>query len=605
MKQSLIASAAFVAALNLAACNDSDDDEQQQTSKTGVTAIDYEPSDDDIANSTFSNTISIAYDGASATVSGSVEGVAITTDGADVIVTSSAKEVEYVLSGASSNGSLKIYSEYKHKVTLDGVALTSTTGAPLNNQGKKTMFLYANEGTTNSFVDAAEYTRVSSDEDLKACIFSEGQIVFCGSGNIKVTGNYKHAICSDDYVTIADNANITVSNSVKDGIHANDYVVVSGGSLDITAGSDGIDVDEGWFLMTGGNVSVGVSAEGAKAIKSYGDMEISDGTLSLQASGNAVYDSSERDYSSAACLKTSSNMLISGGTISATTTGAGGKAIKSNGTLTISGGSVTAVANGSSKTNSYSAKGIKSNGDMLISGGTIYAKSASHEGIESKATLTIENALVEVDASDDAINAASHLYVKSGQVYARATGNDGLDANGNLYIMGGTVVAFGSTSPECGLDANEEGGYKLYITGGTVIGIGGGTSYPNSTTDAQPAISFSASLANIAVSDASGNTIVAWDYANYATTGNKAGFGPGGNNGGNNMGGGSYTYLISTPQMSANSSYTVATGVTISGGTEFHGLTTDATVSGGSTSTTATASVTAGGSSGGGMPGRF
>ena len=54
-----------------------------------------------------------------------------------------------------------------------------------------------------------------------------------------------------------------------------------------------------------------------------------------------------------------------------------------------------------------------------------------------------------------------------------SSGNDGLDANGNFYIKGGNVFAVATTSPEVGLDANTEGGYKLYITGGNVVAIGG------------------------------------------------------------------------------------------------------------------------------------
>ena len=42
-----------------------------------------------------------------------------------------------------------------------------------------------------------------------------------------------------------------------------------------------------------------------------------------------------------------------------------------------------------------------------------------------------------------------------------------------MYIKGGIVYAICKGSPEVGLDANTEGGYKLYVTGGTIIAIGG------------------------------------------------------------------------------------------------------------------------------------
>ena len=56
---------------------------------------------------------------------------------------------------------------------------------------------------------------------------------------------------------------------------------------------------------------------------------------------------------------------------------------------------------------------------------------------------------------------------------ANSSGNDGLDANGNLYIKSGNVFAVATSSPEVGIDANTEGGYKLYISGGNVVAIGG------------------------------------------------------------------------------------------------------------------------------------
>lgn len=42
-----------------------------------------------------------------------------------------------------------------------------------------------------------------------------------------------------------------------------------------------------------------------------------------------------------------------------------------------------------------------------------------------------------------------------------------------MYIKGGYVYAAGSGSPELGLDANTEGGYRLHISGGTLMAFGG------------------------------------------------------------------------------------------------------------------------------------
>ncbi len=587
----------------------SDSDDATDDSEKGY---DDDGTGDDVNNSAFTNTIIITYDGSSVSIEGKADSVTITTSDADVTVTSAAEEIEYILRGSSTNGSLKVYSDYKYKLTLDNLSLASQTGAAINNQSKKKLFVNLPAGTTSSLADATTYSRITDGEDLKACLFSEGQLIFCGSGSLSVKGNYKHAICSDDYVAISENAVVTVSGSVKDGIHANDYVAIYGGETYITtSGSDGIDVDAGYFFISGGYLSVSTSAAAAKAVKVAGNVWVKGGTMSLATSGAPEYDSSDADYKCANCLTSDSSIYVSGGVLYASCTGVGAKAIKSDHNIEITDGTVTAIAKGSS--NNYgSAKGMKATENILISGGSVYAYSASHEGIEAKKEINISGGIVEVEASDDGINSGSTMTLSGGKIYSHSTGNDGIDSNGNLYITGGTVVAYGSSDPECGIDANDEENYHLYITGGTVFALGGSNvSYPYSTSGSQPYVLLTGSAANVALKDASGNSIVAWDYSAYATLasssstnkaggwggGGNPGGGPGGNQGGGQggMGGGSLTFIISTPEMTSGSTYTLYSGVTVSASDLFHGLSTSATVSGGSSSNSATA-VTSGSS---------
>ena len=94
------------------------------------------------------STIKIVYNGNSAAVSGEAEGVSVKTDGADVTVTSTVKNIAYELSGTTSDGSFKIYSDKKFEVILNGVDITNPTGAAINNQGKR-MYVVVKDGTTN------------------------------------------------------------------------------------------------------------------------------------------------------------------------------------------------------------------------------------------------------------------------------------------------------------------------------------------------------------------------------------------------------------------------------------------------------------------------
>jgi len=62
-------------------------------------------------------------------------GVDITANGADVTITNTyLGEVSYNLSGTSADGSLKIYSDYKYELVLNGLTLTNIDGPAINSQ---------------------------------------------------------------------------------------------------------------------------------------------------------------------------------------------------------------------------------------------------------------------------------------------------------------------------------------------------------------------------------------------------------------------------------------------------------------------------------------
>ena len=335
-------------------------------------------SDDDLVdNQTWTTTFAIVWEGASATVTGEMEGVSISESNGYVTIISSAKEVVYTLSG-SGTGQVSIYSDYKYQLSINNLTLSCTDGPAINNQCKKTCFAVISG--TNTLSDGTSYATTS--EDRKAAFFSEGQLSFSGTGTISVTGNYKHALASDDYIRLCEDfGTMNLTAKASDGMHANDGIIINDGTLNITATGEGIQCDSSSVVVTGGTITI-----------------------------------SSKE-----------------------------KAIKSEGDILISGGTVTAIASGSS-----APEGIESKGNIAITGGTVYTQ-----------------------ANDDAMNAGGELTISGGTVMAYSTNNDGIDANGNCYIKGGTVYAIGARSPEVGIDANTEGGYKLYVQGGTLVAIGG------------------------------------------------------------------------------------------------------------------------------------
>ncbi|MBM6993578.1 MAG: carbohydrate-binding domain-containing protein [Prevotella sp.] len=441
---------------------------------TALSETETIPSDDEdyVENFSSTGTVYIQYNGSSATTTGTVSGVTVSIVDADVTVSSTVAGVNYVLSGTTTDGSFKLTSgenDKKFELTLAGVSINNNDGPAINIQSGKRAYIVLKDGTYNTLSDGTSYA--SSTEDQKGTLFSEGELLFSGKGHLSIDANTKAGIASDDYILIRPNTNIYVNASQGNGIKAN----------------DGIDV-------RGGVVNVEVSGTAAKGLSTDGYYTQSGGRVTAITTGGSEYDSDEKDVSGSAGVKADSTLTIDGGSLLVKSTGAGGKGLSSDQQIIINDGTVKAVTSG--KTYTYSSsldskpKGIKADGNLTINGGAIMVKASGGEGaegIEAKGTLNITGGTTEVYGYDDAINSALNLTISGGYVYAFSVNNDGIDSNRNLYIKGGTILAYGTTQPECGIDAAE--GYSVYITGGTLMAVGGGESYPSSSST-QPSIAY-------------------------------------------------------------------------------------------------------------------
>lgn len=548
------------------------------------------------------------------------EQVAITVDNGNVTVNSSITDTElnYVLSGKNADGSFKIYSSYKFGLVLNGVSIISPSGPAVNIQSSKKVSVSLVDATNNRLVDGTSYPE-DSTEDMKAALFSEGQLIFSDKGTLQVIGRNKHGICSDDYIKINE-GNITISSAPKDGIHANDYFEMNGGTVTINSTNDGVECEEGYIVLNGGNLAVvskngdgiktsydgddssispyidilsgtldiTVTGDAAKGIKSKGDIDISGGNINITTTGNAYYDTDDADVTSSAGIKADGNMTVSGDSqITIASSGSGGKGINIDGTLTFGGGTTSVATTGDQyvydKNNDTAAKGIKSDGNLTVNSGTIKIKTSKTEaeGLESKSTIVINGGVVEVEAYDDCINASNHIEISGGIVYCSSQVNDAIDSNGTLSISGGTVIAIGSSSPEAGFDCDNN---TFKVTGGTLIGFGGSTSSPTSSVSTQRSLIYGASSYEIIHIESSlGENILTFKLPKtFSQT----------------------TMLFSSAALTSGSSYTIYTGGSISGGSSNYGLYTGATYTKGSSATTftPTSMVTTVGNTGGGRP---
>lgn len=567
------------------------------------------------------NTVEIGYNGSTATitVAGNVaQYLTITQEGAHISIAQSddlAQEITYTLSGTSSDGEFYMSGSYKATIELNGLTLTNVTpvysGAAVHIQNGKRINVKVINGTTNTLVDAESGSQ-------KGCLYVKGHAEFKQNGTLNIVGNVKHGIKAGEYISVK-NATINVTSAVGDGISCNEYFLMESCTINISGtGDDGLqcdldgdtstgmttnheDEDSGNIYIEGGTITINCTALAAKGIKSEGDIYISEEpVINVTTSGNGTWDEDDLEAKAACGISADGNIDISGGIITLTSTGSGGKGMKCDGVMTISGGDITVVTSGglyyNDGTNEYlnytgntdqisnnyysSPKGVKAgvkdtsgstttySGGMTVSGGSISVTTSGNnaEGIESKNYLNISGGEIYVNSYDDGINSGRDMTITDGYVYSHSTNNDGMDANGNFYINGGLVFAIGASSPEVALDANTEGGKKLYINGGTIIAVGGIESGSQLSQTCYQA------------SSVSGNTWYSMTYGSTVTAFKTPSISSGGGPGGG-PGGGGYSMIVS-----ASSTPTMKSGVTVSNGTGIfdNNCYLNATVSGGS-----------------------
>ena len=338
---------------------------------------------DYVENSPWNKVISIALDGENATVSGSVPGVAIQRDGAHLTIMNMSGPVKFVVSGTTANGSLKFYGDKRFQVELNGADITNPNGAAINNQGSKTMYLVLADGTVNHLQDGTTYTMVD-EEDQKAALFSEGQIIFSGSGTLNVTAVGRGGIRSDDYIRIRPGVKMYVNTSALDGLRANDGIIVDGGVVNIEA-----------------------TGVGAKGVRSGGEMIVNGGRMIALSHGDTrsgLDDDGLMDTASCAALYCDTLLTVNAGVLKFKATGDGGKGLNSKGDVNFRGGSLVAVATGTRKVKK--PKGVNLDGSLAVSGGFFYSYSKRSDPLELGGKLEVATGYRTWDMGPKAITIA-------------------------------------------------------------------------------------------------------------------------------------------------------------------------------------------------------
>lgn len=364
------------------------------------------------------------------------------------------------------------------------------------------------------------------------------------TGSLKVYSNDKYLLTLDNLVlSNNDGAALNLQSEAAAFVHLpnGSESTLSDASSYATANEDakGAIFAEGKLLLSGlGKLNVkGLYKHG---IASDDYVRLSSGTVQVHSTGKDGIHTNDAFY-------------MDGGTL---TVDAVSDAVEvEKGHVVINDGMLTLKAGGDGIAASYDTDATY-DPFVTLNGGTYTI--TSEEGIESKSTLTINGGTYVVNTTDDGFNATKAIYINGGKLYIKSTANDAVDSNGTLTVTGGHTVAIGAGMPETSFDSDRN---TFKITGGTLVGIAGSSSTPTANVSTQNSVlssNLGASGQLLHIASSEGEEVLTFLVPQ------------------------SYSRLLfSSPKLRSNTTYTVYTGGSVVGGTDFHGLYLTGTYSGG------------------------
>lgn len=493
---------------------------------------------------------------------------------ADLKTITIAQPGTYIVTGEMEEGQIVVdvdktaYVDGLVELSLEGMSLSNTSTSPIYIASvDDKCSISAKKGTVNTVSDGTSYT--NADGGVGA-IYAKDDINFKGKGTLNVYGNCEDAIvCKNDIhinnstlnVTAADDGirgkdsvrigdpedtdfsslNVTVNAEGGDGIKSTEtdttsgkgFITVNGGTVNITAYSDGFHASQ-LLTVNSGDITVKTTAEQS----SSGSSQQPGGPGSWGGSSSTTTDDISAKGLKAGCTDDDTSEVIEG-------------------TINILGGNINVDSTDDSihATNinirggifklSTGDDGIHADTNLVIGvegQETDYSEPyidiiKSYEGIEAS-NITQYSGTVMVTSSDDGYNAAGgadgsgitgpggwnqggsmgagdySLTINGVYIYVNA-GGDGLDSNGSLTVNGGYVFVSQTGGGNAPIDCDSQWSYN----GGVVVAGGNSDmfseSVPGSYSFVNQSVSISAGT-SVTFTNGSGEVIGTMTFANSA-----------------------------------------------------------------------------------------
>ena len=314
---------------------------------------------------------------------GSINLDSMTYEGEGVEITDNQIKItqggDFTVSGTLADGNITISTKEKVKIRLSGANITSSSNPCIFVEDANKAYITLTDGTEN-------YLVAKNSDD--GAIYSKENLEIKGDGSLDIESSAGHGIKASDNLNI-ENGVISI-NATSDGIHINDTFKMTGGTVNITSVNDGIDCESIVNISAG---TINIETNGTPIENTQTRTETAEET---PRRGMWEMDEADVEFEkSTKGINAEWMMVISGGEINVNSTS---HAIHCQDEIEITGGKF-------SLSSKYD-KGISAHGNLTISGAdTVIDVTKSTEGIESKNVMTINDGVISVVSTDDALNA--------------------------------------------------------------------------------------------------------------------------------------------------------------------------------------------------------